>query len=394
VSFASFVALRYLTASRKTAHVALISLISVLGLAIGVAALVISLSLLSGFQDRIRAQMADRSPHLTVSPARGATVSDAALVERTLRSEAGVLSVLPVIEGRGWLSSAAGGAATPVRYRNAPPESLSAPSDSKAPPIRVASPVGFRIGAAFGEMVRLTSSRTRLSPVGPIPVSVVLEVVDLTGRGPLDKAPAVEVPEDIARLLSAQPQGAQAFEARLSDPERAEDAAGRLRGRLGQDYRVETWRDRNAPLSFALRLEKLVIFATVALVILVAAFNIVSNIALLVVEKKRDLGVFTTMGAPPRSLARIYLILGAAIGAVGTAVGLALGVGASLVLDRYGVVPLPADVYLFNHVPFAVHPREVVLVAAFAFATALAAALLPARAAARIAPGEATGLSR
>ncbi len=394
MSFASFVALRYLTASRKTAHVALISIISILGLAVGVAALVISLSLLSGFQDRIRAHMADRSPHLTVAPARGTRVADAALVERTLRSEAGVLSVLPVIEGRGWLSSTAGGAATPVRFRNAPPGELSPLSDSHVPPIRVASPAGFRIGAAPGELVRLTSSRTRLSPVGPIPISVVLQVVDLAGRGPLDKTPAVEVPEEIARLLAAEPQGAQAVEARLSDPGLAEDAAHRLRGRLGAEYRVETWRDRNAPLSFALRLEKLVIFATVALVILVAAFNIVSNVALLVVEKKRDLGVFTTMGAPPRSLARIYLILGAAIGAAGTAVGLVLGVGASLLLDRWGIVPLPADVYLFNHVPFAVHPREVVLVAVFAFATALAAALLPARAAARIGPGEAIGLSR
>ena len=157
---------------------------------------------------------------------------------------------------------------------------------------------------------------------------------------------------------------------------------------------MQTWRELNAPLSFALRLEKGVIFATVALVIVVAALNIVSNIALTVVEKKRDLGVLTSLGATPGSLARIYLTLGAVIGALGTTLGVLVGVSASLFLDRYEIVTLPADVYLLTHVPFAVHPREVAFVAAFALATAVAAAALPARAAARLAPGEAIRLSR
>ncbi len=133
---------------------------------------------------------------------------------------------------------------------------------------------------------------------------------------------------------------------------------------------------------------------TVALVILVAALNIVSNIALTVVEKKRDLGVFTAMGAAPASLERIYLTLGAVIGVTGTAAGVVFGVGLSLLLDRYQLVPLPSQVYLVTHVPFAVYPGEVAAVAAFAFATAVLAALLPSRAAARLAPGEAIRLSR
>ncbi len=279
----------------------------------------------------------------------------------------------------------------PVRYRNA----VDLRWDPAAPaPARLAAPVAFRIGAGVGEAVRLTSSRMRLSPIGPIPVSVVLSVADLSRRGALEKAPEVEVPEAIARQLSGQSSGARTFEARLADPSRAGEAARAVAGRLGPGYRVETWREKNAPLSFALRLEKLVIFATVALVILVAAFNVASNVALLVVEKKRDLGVLTTMGAAPRSLARIYLALGAAIGAVGTAAGLAFGVGLALALDRFHVIRLPEDMYLFTHLPFAVHPRDVALVAAFAFATAIAAAALPARAAARVAAGEAVELSR
>jgi len=147
------------------------------------------------------------------------------------------------------------------------------------------------------------------------------------------------------------------------------------------------------PVNGHVALDVLVI-VTVALVIVVAALNIVSNIALTVVEKKRDLGVFTAMGAPPRSLERIYLTLGSVIGLVGTAAGVLFGVGLSVTLDRFRLVPLPSDVYLLSHVPFAVHLGEVAAVAAFALLTAVAAAVLPARAAARLAPGEAIRLSR
>jgi lipoprotein-releasing system permease protein len=217
-------------------------------------------------------------------------------------------------------------------------------------------------------------------------VGIVVRVVDVRRSGPLEKAPDVEVSEETARLLSGISTGARAYEARLSSPARAETAARAVSILLGPGYRVETWRELNAPLSFALRLEKAVIFAT--------ALTIVSNIALTVVEKKRDLGVLTSLGATPGSLAKIYLTLGGIIGAIGTLLGVTIGVSASILLDRYEVVSLPGDVYLMTHVPFAVHPGEVALVAAFALVTAVAAAVLPARAAARLAAGEAIRLSR
>lgn len=393
MSYENFVALRYLASSRKRAHVALISAISVLGLAVGVAALIISLALLSGFQDRIRAQMALRSPHLVVSPARGDRLEDPQLVARTLAALPGVLSAAPVIEGRGWLCDASGRNAVPVRYRNVSEGPLRLAGEG-APPARVSSAAAARVGAEAGGLLRVLSSRSRLSPIGPIPIAILIRVAEIRRGSALEKAPDLEVPEPAARLLAGLPFGAQAYEARLSDPNAADAAARAASARLPAAYRVRTWRELNAPLSFALRLEKAVIFATVALVIVVAALNVVSNIALLVVEKKRDLGVLVSLGAMPGSLAKIYLTLGGMIGAVGTAGGVLVGVVASVLLDRFHAVPLPADVYLLSHVPFAVHPREVFLVAVFALMTAIAAAVLPARAAARIAPGEAIRLSR
>ena len=388
-----FIALRYLATSRQRAHVALISTISILGLGVGVAALIISLALLSGFQDRIRAQMAVRSPHLVVSPARGDRLADAETVRRILAQVPGVLSADPVIEGRGWLSDASSRVLSPARYRNVTQGPLRLSGDGP-PPVRLSSAAAARLGAERGSLVRILSSRMRLSPLGLIPVAVVVRVAEIRRSSALEKPPDAEVPEDTARLLAGVPSGAQAYEARLADPEAADRAARDLAVRLPRGYRVRTWRELNAPLSFALRLEKAVIFATVALVIVVAALNVVSNIALLVVEKKRDLGVLLALGARPESLARIYLTLGGLIGGIGTALGVVVGVAASVLLDRFRIVPLPADVYLLSHVPFAVHPREVVLTTLFALATALAAAILPARAASRLAPGEAIRLSR
>src|SRR5512141_494592 len=130
------IALRYLLTSRKRAHVALSSTISVAGLAVGVAALIISLALLSGFQDRIRAQMALRSPHLVVSPTRGDRLDDPELVARTLAALPGVVSADPVSEGRGWLCDASGRNAVPVRYRNVSEGPLRL-SGEGAPPARV-----------------------------------------------------------------------------------------------------------------------------------------------------------------------------------------------------------------------------------------------------------------
>ncbi len=387
----SFVALRYLTASRKRAHVALIAVISIAGLAIGVAALVISLALLSGFQDRIHLQMAERTPHLRVSAAKGAILPDVEAVQAALAALPGVAEVRPEIEGRGWLSDEEGRTATPVRFRNG---RLDQPQTGDTPPALLVGPVAGRTGAREGSLVRLTSSRTRLSPIGPIPIAIVFRVEGVRRSSALDRSADVEVPEAAARSLAGLPSGAPAYTARLHAADRAEEAARAAAQALGPRYRVQTWRELNASLGFALRLEKLVIFVTVALVILVAALNIVSNIALLVVEKKRDLGVFATLGAAPGSLARVYLTLGLFIGTLGTGLGLASGAGISWLLDRYKLVPLPADVYMLSSVPFTIHPGELAVIAVFALATALAAAVLPARAAARLAPGEAIRLSR
>jgi lipoprotein-releasing system permease protein len=386
-----FIALRYLTASRRRAHVALISLISVLGLAVGVAALVISLALLSGFQDRIRRQMVDRTAHVVIRPLRGAVIEDADALVARMRPIPGVERVEPVVEGRGWAVDVSSPLAIPVGFRGAPEI---ASSGADGPLCRMTVSLASQMGLAAGDRLRIVSSRTTLSPIGPIPISEIFRVERTIRVGALEHGPSILVPQADARRLAGMSHGASAIELQLQDSSRAPEVAAQINRRFGPMVVARSWEQLNAPLSFALRLEKAAIFVTVSLVVLVAALNVLSNVALLVVEKKGHLGVLATLGAGARSLSRIYLWLGGLIGLAGTALGATLGAALSWALDRYGLVPLPADVYLMSHVPFALHVRDLALVTAFALLTAVGAALLPARNAARIAPSEAVRLSQ
>lgn len=382
------IALRYLAASRRRAHVAVISLISIFGLALGVAALIISLALLTGFQDKIRGGLAARTPHLLVLPARGNFFSVPAAVRGTLAGNPDVRSVRADVTGRGWISDRQARTTLPVSYR--------AVEGSPASPgqIRISASVAGQIGLGKGSRALIASGRTVLSPLGPVPVVLPVAVAGVLKGGPAVNASEVELSLDDARLLASSSTAVSAFEVRLASAQEAPAVAHDLAPRLPPETVVRTWREMNVGLSFALKMEKALIFVTVFLIVLVACLNVVSDLSLLVVEKRRDLGILSTLGADPRSLSRIYWWLGAMIGTLGTATGAAAGILISWSANRYKLVPLPQDVYLMSHVPFALHARDMVLVLLFSLAAAMAAAILPARSAARVGPAEALGLSR
>jgi lipoprotein-releasing system permease protein len=387
VPFELFIALRYLSASRKRAHVALVSAISIGGLALGVAALTVSIALLTGFQDQIRERLSKTTPHLLVAPAGTAFFSDPPAVISAILREGGVRSIEPVVEGRGWITDLRARSALPVRYRGSG-------GDVRAGELRLSASIAGQLGVASGGRVRIISSRTQMSPIGLVPVVVTVEISSLSRESAGAPASEARLSLQDARALAGTDSGVSAFEVRLASPQDAPKKASELSSRLGPGISVRTWRDLNVGLTFALRMEKVLIFVTVFLIVIVASLNVVSDLALLVVEKRRDLGVLATLGAPGASLSRIYWWLGGAIGLTGTLIGAAGGTALSWALDRYGLVPLPADVYLLSHVPFAVHPRDLALVTVFSLATSAAAALFPARAASRVGPAESLRLSR
>jgi lipoprotein-releasing system permease protein len=386
--FEFFVALRYLSASRKRAHVALISVISVGGLALGVAALVVSIALLTGFQDRIRQRLAETTPHLTALPIKGGLFEEPAALARTLEADPRVVSVKQVLEGRGWITDLGGRSALPVRFRAAEGNPL------EPGKITVSPAIAGQLGLTRGSLVRLFSTRTVLSPLGPLPISLAFRVAEIRGSGISEGVPDVEFPIADARALAGTPSGASKVELKLRSSADAEGAARSFSRTLGAAAVFKPWNDLNVGLSFALRLEKILIFATVFLIVVVASLNVVADLSLLVVEKRSDLGVLATLGASGSSLSRIYWWLGAMIGAAGTVLGAAGGAAISLFLDRYSLIPLPEGVYLLSHVPFALHAGDLALVVAVSSAACLAAAAWPARLAARVGPGEAVHLSQ
>jgi len=389
VPFELSVALRYLAASRRRAHVAVISAISIGGLAVGVAALVVSIALLTGFQDKIRERLARVTPHLLIEPVRASEFPDPGAVERAVLADPRVVSAEEVASGRGWVAGPEERSVLPVAYRGAEGGGLE-PGEAA-----VSSTVAGQLGVGRGSRISLTGSRMELSPLGPIPVTVELRVARIEDPAAMaDESAGVRISMEDARVLAGSPGAASALEVRLRSAGAADAVAADLLARLPGRIRVRTWRRLNVGLNFALRMEKVLIFVTVFLIVLVACLNVLSDLSLLVVEKRRDLGILATLGAPARSLGRVYWWLGGTIGGIGTLAGLLAGAGISWALDRYALVPLPRGVYLMSHVPFALHARDLAFVVAFSLLTVLLSALLPARAAARLGPAEALTLSR
>jgi lipoprotein-releasing system permease protein len=380
------IALRYLAASRKRAHVAVLSAISIGGLAVGVAALVLSISLLTGFQDRIRDRLSRSTPHLLIVPAAGVFLDDPARSAAAIARDRRVASSDRFVEGRAWVTDAASRTALPVRFR----------SDPSVGPgeIRLSSAIAGQIGAGRGATVRIVANRTILSPLGAVPLAFPARVAAISEGTASPGVPEAALSLGDARDVAGAGEAISGFAVRLRSPSEAEAVRADLARTSGGSTRILTWMEVNPGLNFALRLEKVLIFVTVFLVVVVAALNVVADLALLVVDKRRDLGVLSTLGLPGSSLSKVYWWLGGTIGVLGTLTGAAVGATLSWALDRFAMVPLPADVYLMTHVPFALHPRDLALVVVFSLAAAIAAAILPARSAGRVGPAEALGLSR
>jgi len=373
-----FLARRYLFASRRDAQVGVVALAAFLGLTLGVAALVVSIALLAGFQTNIRQRLVAETPHLLVTPAGRGEFRDADRLAGKLAAVAGVASVSPVAKGRAWVS--VGGQAAPVVLVGREKEKGLVLDALQARPL----------GVVAGESVTLVSSRSRLSPLGPVPIVATLRIAGIAPSGAGRKAAEGSMPlEEARRLFALGPDGSTGYEVRLKDASRASDVAVAVRAALGPTVAVATWEEQNRALVLALRLERFVLFAAVFLIVIVAGLNLAATSAVLAATRAGDAAVLSVLGASPRAVGRVFLTAGAGVGTAGTFLGLARGVVAAVVLDRGGLVPLPAQLYGMGHAPFRVEPLDVLAVGALSLLWSAVAASIPARAAARLSPVEA-----
>jgi lipoprotein-releasing system permease protein len=416
VSWELFVGLRYLRARRRAALLSLISFISLLGVTIGVATLDIVLAVMTGLERDLRDKILGFNPHVVVVSYAGAVPADPEVLSQ-VRQVQGVRAAAPFVYGQAML--ALGRAASGVVVRGVDPAaagsvvdverhlesgSLAALGTTHAvtlPPeegggrvelggLLLGSELARQLGVAPGDVVSLISPLGTPGPGGMVPRLkrfVVAGVFD-SGMFDYDTTLAYMGLADAQRFFDLK-DGVTGIEVRVDDVYAAREVARRIEGALGGfPYRARDWMETNRNLFSALKLEKVVYGIVLCLIVVVAAFNILATLTMVVKEKRRDIAVLKSMGASSGSIGRIFILNGAVIGVAGTLLGNLLGVAGCWLLARYQFIELPKDVFLVTTVPVRMEPANFLVVAAVSIAICVVAALSPARRAASLVPVE------
>jgi lipoprotein-releasing system permease protein len=403
--FELFVGLRYLKAKRKQTFISVITFISTGGIAVGVAALLIVISVMSGFQEDIRQKILGMTAHIQLFPfdrglERGEAVADA--VEQV----PGVVAAAPFVSNQVMLTTPA--AATGAIVFGVEPERAARVTNLAAimregqlsalgsGDIILGAELAANLGVVLGSRVTVISPLGQLSPVGMVPRARAFRVVGIFRAGNF------EYDSGLAYLLLSDAQRFFDMEGRVTGVEITVDdiyatdriaaaiqASPAVQATVEGPFLTRDWQQRNRNLFSALKLEKTAMFIILTLIILVAAFNIVSTLIMVVMEKHKDIAILKSMGATGRSVMRIFVLEGAVIGVVGTTVGLLLGIGGCALLSKYEFIKLDPTVYMINTLPARVEWLNVALIAAASLAISAVATLYPAWQAARLDPVEA-----
>jgi len=403
MGFELFVALRYLLAPRKQAFISLISIISVVGVAVGVAAMVIALALMTGLQGELRDRILGSTSHVYVWKASG--IEDYHAEVKTLAATPEVVGAAPAIIGKALVSTDRADAFISLKGidpvlepmvtdlgRSMLSGSLTALDEEREdgrPGILLGKDLAGQLGVGVGDTVTLLTPQGTLSPMGVLPRSRIAEVVGIYSLGLLEfDATYGFVSLGFAQRLMAKNQP-DLIQLKVSDIYDAPAIADRLVATLGKDYVAQDWSDINGPLFSALWLEKMAISITILLIVVVGALNIISSLVLLVMEKSRDIAILKTMGTPPSQIMRIFMLQGTIIGVVGTAIGGALGLVLCYTFDRYRLIQIPIDVYQISYVPFVVQPLDFTVVILAALSICFVSTIYPSRQASRLDPVQA-----
>jgi lipoprotein-releasing system permease protein len=399
-AFSWFVARRYLTARRRQAFISLISAVSILGVGVGVMAVIIALALMTGVQGELRDRIVGSTAHVYVSKQDGPFLDIEA--DRRRVQIPGVVASAPTILGAALLQAdgvmlkgidpalEAGVTDIAAAIQSGSIEALTNRDPEADDGIVLGADLADQLGLRLGDRVVAYGSATTAMPMMPrLNRSRTLEVVGTVRFGFYE----VDARFGFVSLETAEalitPDGPNMLQLRLADVDDARRVRDALQSELGFTYQVQDWIELNGNLYSALWLEKVAISLTIGLIIMVAALNIVASLVLLVMEKSRDIAILRTMGAPAALVRRIFVYQGLAIGLVGTVAGTVLGLVVCTVADRYRLITLPSDVYQITWLPFRVETFDVVVVFISAILVCLVATIYPSRQAGRLDPAEA-----
>jgi len=401
--FELHIALRYLLAKRKQAFISVISLISTLGVTVGVMAVIIALAVLTGLQPGLRDRILGSNPHVYVSKTGG--IADYQAQAERLRQIPHVVGAAPAVLGRALITASRNQDFITVKgvdprleptvsdiaraMRSGSIAALAPKGGEDLDGILLGKDLAASLGVAVGDAVVVLTPEGTLSPMGMIPGRRRLRVAGIFSLGLFEFDSSYGfVSLDVAKRMFDKDQ-VDFLQLRVDDIYKAPEVARQVSTLLGDQYLTQDWAEMNRPLFSALWLEKIAVSLAIGLIVMVAALNIVASLILLVMEKNRDIAILKTMGASARSVTRIFIIQGLIIGVIGTAVGAAAGWAVSAVFDRYQLIRVPIDIYQVSHLPFTVLPTDFLIVVAVAVLVCFVATIYPSRQAARLDPAQA-----
>lgn len=405
MSFEFFVARRYLFSHRKQAFIYVISLMSIIGVALGVAALVVVLGVYNGLTTDMRDKILGANAHgIVLSYIPDAFGKNPGLRDEILRTP-GVTGATPFIYTEVMLSSGDGVKGLMLRGvdpRTAPGVLSMLKAIKKGsingletgdgtPGIIIGEELAKHIGLGMGSRVNLLSPSGEKTTAGFQPRIRPFEVAGIfkTGMYEYDSSLAFVTLDAARELLGLDLGFLSGIEITVDDVYRADEITKELTDNIGNPFYARSWMDMNANLFAALKLEKIGMFILLIMVVLIGSFSIVATLVMLVMEKTRDIAVMMSMGATRKMIRRIFMYQGTIIGFVGTMLGYALGLTVGYLLKRYQFIKLPENVYTLDHLPIIITVPDVLIIGGAAMLLCFLSTLYPARQASRLKPADA-----
>ncbi|OGW37335.1 MAG: ABC transporter permease [Nitrospirae bacterium RBG_13_39_12] len=397
-----FIALRYLRTKKKHKGISVNALISIGGVAVGVMALLVVLSVMSGFHEDLQRKILGVNAHVVVIDYKG-TMSEYEDVLKKLKGEKDIISSAPFLLGQAMVSS--GKKAHGVFLRGIEPgmeiktteilkymkegslEDL-APKDG-IPGIILGKELASSLGVFKGDLINILSPAGEIGPLGMLPRIKQFRVVGIFEVGMFEY--------DLNLVLTGIKPAQEFFgmknditgiELRIDDIYKAPEVRKRLQEKLGFPLYARDWMQMNKNLFSALKLEKFAMFIILVLIILVASFNIVSTLIMNVIEKKREIAILKAMGATSNGIMTVFMLQGLFIGLLGTIIGVTGGYLLSYILNTYQIIKLPADVYYLSHLPVKMKFFDFIVVSLSAIIISFLATIYPAWQAAKLDPVE------
>jgi lipoprotein-releasing system permease protein len=402
--FELFLGMRYLRAKRKQAFISVITVISILGVMVGVMALVVVLSVMNGFRADLMSKILGVNSHLLVLSYGGAFKEYKKVAERIGYVD-GVLAATPFIYSQVMVNKSGNVSGTILRgiepetagsvlniehmIKDGSLTSLKSSSDG-LPAIIVGKELSRQLGAYPGDILDMVSPEGKLTPLGRAPNTQKFKVTAIFDSGMYEyDASMVFVSLKEAQAFLGIGDRATGLEVRVKDVYKSESVGQRIQENLGNPYWTKDWKVMNRSLFSALKLEKITMFIILTMIVLVGALNIISTLVMVVMEKTRDVAILRAMGASGKSIMSIFMLQGLLVGLVGTLVGLASGLGLCHLLAKYKFISLPSDVYYISTLPVRVEFGDVCFVALAAVLISFLATLYPSWHASKLNPVEA-----